>query len=331
MLRVAGQQMKTILKQSVLKSVWPQLRMLKHASIGSLRNLCERCGFIVSRTSDYYSPIPSERALRKQYSRWAKPSALRGVTYDLEALKSRVQHFRKLYYDDFAALPSYRDLQEIGFGPGYTNVDAFTLYSYIRDLKPARYLEVGSGLSTYYCHLARQRNRKDGCDTTITCIEPYPFAKLREIENMELIQAEVQDVPLATFQTLKAGDVLFIDSSHIVRLDGDVPYLFLEILPAIAPGVHIHIHDIAFPYNIPYPANYWTLVDHPTAPHWPMYWTEAMLLQAFLAFNPSFEVTFSCPMIRHFDEDFLRKTLPIYKPVKEEQNTFSSIWLRRIH
>ena len=61
-----------------------------------------------------------------------------------------------------------------------------------------------------------------------------------------------------------------------------------------------------------------------------MYWNEAMLLQAFLAFNPCFEIVLSCPIIRHLDERFMRRTLPIYKPVTEEPNTFSSIWLKRI-
>ncbi len=205
----------------------------------------------------------------------------------------------------------------------------FTLFAMIRKLRPARYFEVGSGLSTYYCSLARKQNREEGTDTKITCIEPYPFAKLNEIEQIELIVKEVQDVPLSAFDSLASGDVLFIDSSHILRLDGDVSYLFLEVLPRLAPGVYIHVHDIPFPYNIPYPPEYWTFLEDPQSLHWPMYWNEAMLLQALLAFSPAFEVVLSVPMIRHFEEDFVRKTLPIYKSVSEEKNTFSSIWLRR--
>ena len=245
-------------------------------------------------------------------------------------MKSRLKALQDAYYQEFEALPPYRELCEIGYGPGYTQVDAFVLYAMIRQLRPARYVEVGSGLSTYYCDLSRRQNRLLGHDTRMVCIEPYPFPKLHEIEQIELIRKEVQDVPLTTFESLQSGDLLFIDSSHMIRLDGDVSRLFLEILPAIAPGVHIHVHDIPFPFNIPYPPEYWTLLDHPRSPHWPMYWNEAMLLQAFLAFNPSFEITLSCPMIRHFDEDFLRATLPIYKPITEEPNTFSSIWLRRV-
>jgi hypothetical protein len=317
------------LKGRIPNPIRKQLRMLKHRAGLCTRFFFEKLGLLIARKADYYSPLPSETALRKTFSRWAKPSELKGISYDLEAMRRFLKKLRDSYYDEFSALPPYRALCQSGFGPGYTHVDAFTLYAMLRELKPAHYIEVGSGLSTYYCHLARKKNREQGHETQITCIEPYPFTKLNEIEGIQLIQAEVQAVPVKTFESLGGGDVLFIDSSHVIRLDGDVPYLFLEVLPAIARGVHVHIHDIPFPYNIPYPPEYWTLLRHPGSPHWPKYWNEAMLLQAFLAFNPSFEITLSCPLIRHFDEEFMRATLPMYQPVTEEPNTFSSIWLRR--
>ena len=322
--------MKSLLKRYLSSAVWRQLRMLKHQAFWCARMMCERGGVMIALKSDYYSPLPSERALRKNYSRWAKPSALRGVAYDLEKMKSRLKALKDAYYGDFCALPPYASLCTAGYGPGYTQVDAFTLYAMIRQLRPGRYIEIESGLSTYYCHLARKRNREESYDTKMVCIEPYPFPKLSEIEQIELIRTEVQDVPLKTFESLCSGDVLFIDSSHVVRLDGDVPYIFLEVLPLIAPGVYIHIHDIPFPFNIPFPPEYWTLLQDADSPYWPRYWSEAMLLQAFLAFNPAFEIVLSCPMIRYADEDFMGTTLPFYKPPSEEPNTFSSIWLRRI-
>jgi hypothetical protein len=116
----------------------------------------------------------------------------------------------------------------------------------------------------------------------------------------------------------------------VVRIDGDVPYLFLEVLPALAAGVHIHVHDIPFPFNVPYPAEFWTLREHRRSPRWPIYWTEAMLLQAFLAFNPAFEIDLSCPLLRHFEPEYLPSRVPFYRPISEEPNTFSSIWLRKV-
>ena len=91
----------------------------------------------------------------------------------------------------------------------------------------------------------------------------------------------------------------------------------------------IHIHDIPFPYNIPYPPELWVFRNK-RKNFWPRYWNEAMLLQAFLAFNERFEIIMSCPLIRYFDEPFLRQNIPGYRSVEEMSNTFSSIWIERV-
>jgi hypothetical protein len=294
-----------------------------------MRRRVESLGYRVARGADFYSPLPSEFTLRQSAARWNKPSALTGVSYDLDALRRRLSALMAAFAQEFSGLPPYAELARLGFGPGYPEVDALVSYAMIRDLKPRRYLEVGSGLSTYYCWLAAQRNAQDGHRTQITCIEPFPFDALQKIDNITLLKRFVQDVALDTFAALEPGDVLFIDSSHSVRIDGDVPFLCLDVLPVLKKGVHVHIHDIPFPFNTPYPAEYWVLGDHKTSPHWPMYWTEAMLVQAFLMFNPHFRIELSCPLLRHYDEPFLRKTVPVYRTIAEEPNTFSSLWLVR--
>jgi hypothetical protein len=305
-------------------------RAVRNRLSRGFRAAFEATGFMVARKDDYYSPLASEFALRKTRRRWDRPSSLKGVAYDLPKMKQHLAKLVTTYGQEFASLPSHDALCKSGYGPGYPEVDALTLYAMIRRLKPARYMEVGSGLSTFYCSLAAKRNHEENRPTRIQCIEPFPYPKLKDIENIELTVSEVQDVPVSEFQGLSDGDVLFIDSSHTVRIDGDVPYVILEVLPALAPGVYVHIHDIPFPYNIPYPADLWTLLDDPQSYHWPVFWTEAMLLQAFLAYNSQFEIVLSTPLLRNLDEDFLRQTLPMYKPLSEQSNTFSSLWLRRI-
>ena len=89
----------------------------------------------------------------------------------------------------------------------------------------------GSGLSTYYCSLAAAQNAREGSPVAITCIEPNPYDKLYEIPGIQVIAKQVQDVDLSLFQELQQGDVLFIDSSHVLKIDGDVPFLYLEVLP----------------------------------------------------------------------------------------------------
>jgi hypothetical protein len=263
--------------------------------------------------------------LRATFERWNRPSALAGVRYDLERMKSDLCHLLSQYLEEFTAFPPYEELRRLGYGPGYTAVDALTLYMMLRWLKPRRYMEVGSGLSTYYCSLAAARNARDGHPLSITCIEPYPYDKLSSIPGIELIVQPVQNVEVSAFEALRDGDVLFVDSSHVLRIDGDVPYLYLEVLPRLPAGVVIHIHDVPFPYNIPYPPELWVF-GRP----WPMLWNEAMLVQAFLCGNRDFEIMMSTPLLRHFDEPFLEARIPFYESVEQNMNTFSSLWLKKV-
>jgi hypothetical protein len=291
----------------------------------AFRRSLEAAGYQVARDDDYYSPMPSLARLRANVARWNRPSALHGVEYNLASMKSVLAELLARYLDEFLAYPAYSEVQTMGFGPGYTGVDALTLYMMIRQLKPRRYIEVGSGVSTFYCNLAAQRNASEGHPLEMTCIEPYSFKKLSTIPGIRVLPQKVEDVDISMFQQLQENDVLFIDSSHILRIDGDVPFLFLEVLPVLNVGVVTHIHDIPYPYNFPYPSELWIFGQD-----WPMFWNEAMVLQAFLAFNKNFKIALSTPLIRHFDEAFLKENIPIYESVAQTPNTFSSIWLERI-
>lgn len=327
-------ELKKAIKSALPEPILTRLRVSKRRSALALRRGIESSGYVIARKSDYYSPLPSEFELRETFTRWNKPSSLIGVQYDVNAMKLQLSQLISSYFEEFVELPPFSQLQERGYGPGYTHVDAFVLYAMLRHLKPARYLEVGSGLSTYYCSLAAKRNAEEGSQTEITCIEPFPYDALYQIDGIEIIASLVQDVSIDLFETLGNNDVLFIDSSHVLRIDGDVPFLFLEVMPRLAEGVHVHVHDIPFPYNIPFPADYWVTMDGPNRPlaagNWPVYWNEAMMLQAFLAFNSHFEIELSCPIIRYSDEKFLLDNLPIARRLADEPNSYSAIWLKRV-
>lgn len=285
-----------------------------------------RLGLNVARTRDFYSPLPVIAALERRRERWQRPSALPGVEYDLDAMKGRLAALVRDHGEDWACLPPYGELAGALFGPGFTEVDSLVLYLMMRDLKPRRAIEVGSGLSTYYLHHAGTENAAEGHPLSLTSIDPFPFGGLERLPGVQVIAREVQDVGFDTFAELQAGDLLFIDSTHVVKLDGDVPYLFLEVIPRLAPGVVVHVHDVHFPWNVPYPPDRYVL-----EPRWPTFWTEAMLLQAFLAFNRDFEILLSTPLLRHHDEPFLAATLPGYRPVEADDfdTHFGSLWMRR--
>ncbi len=318
--------MKTIIKKVLPGFVWDLLRLFKLHTIRKTRQIAERFGYNISKTSDYYSPLPTESIIKRNVHRWNKVSSMDGIEYDIDLYKTLLKELVSKYWAECKALPDYRENTSIGFGPGYTELDALILYMMIRNVKPKRYLEVGSGLSTYYSSLAAKENAKNGNPMKIKCIEPYPFEKLYSIQDIELIQDEVQNTEKELFLELEANDILFIDSSHVLKIDGDVPFLYLEVLPILRKGVIVHIHDVPFPYNTPYPAEQWVIGK---TRYWPVYWNEAMVVQAFLAFNKSYEILMSAPLIRYYDEGFLRNTVPLCKFIEKESETFSSLWLIR--
>lgn len=295
-----------------------------HAAV--LRGLAA-LGLNVARTADFYSPLPVLADLEKTRELWDRPSELVGVRYDLEAMKELLARLAAAHAPEFLELPSHEEIKKLRYGPGFPVLDAMVTFFMIRDLKPRRYVEIGSGLSTYYSWLAADRNRSEGAACDITCIDPFPTGRLWSLAHVTAIESRVEAVDLDLFRGLSAGDVLFIDSTHVLKIGGDVAFLFLEVIPRLAPGVAIHVHDIHFPYNTPYPAEQYLF-----RAKWPLYRTEAMILQAFLAFNPEFEVTLSTPMLRHFDEPFLARTLPGYRPVEnaDYDTHFGSFWFRRV-
>ena len=305
----------------VLKAIY---RRLHAALFACLRRL----GWNVARTADFYSPLPVLSEVAASRELWDRPSELVGVDYDLKAMKSLLSALVEAHGGEFDALPPHSEIRALGYGPGFPVIDALTTYLMVRDQRPTRYVEIGSGLSTYYAWLAAAANARDGRACEMTCVDPFPTGRLNELREpaVHAVVSKVEAADLGLFEALEAGDVLFIDSTHVLKLGGDVAFLFLEVLPRLRPGVVVHVHDIHFPYNTPYPAEQYIFRSK-----WPLYRTEAMVLQAFLSFNREFEMLLSAPMIRHFDEPFLERTIPGYRPVEiEDYDThFGSIWLRR--
>ncbi|MGJ9412769.1 class I SAM-dependent methyltransferase [Aeromicrobium sp. CF4.19] len=314
-----------ILPSTVVERLDRAVFGLRRARVRAVHGALGRLGLNVVKRTDYYSTLPVLSEIEQTRERWDRPSPLTGVEVDVPAMRTLLGDLADRWEKEFATVAgSYAANTARGFGPGYPAFDARTLYYLLREHRPRRYLEVGSGLSTYYASLAAARNAEDGAPLSITCIEPYPFDALQRLPDFELVQGFVQDVPLERFDQLEAGDVLFIDSSHALKIDSDVAYLFMEVVPRVKPGVLVHVHDVHFPYNTPYPADTWLFGER-----WPVYWNEAMVVQAFLAFNSAFEVLLSTPLLRHDDESALQDRFDDYRRVDEDPNPPSSLWLRR--
>src|SRR5205814_10103081 len=132
--------------------------------------------------------------------------------------------------------------------------------------------------------------RNDACP--LICVEPFPsdFLSKGFPGLKSLVIKEVQQIDLDFFSQLQSGDVLFIDSSHTVKIGGDVNYLFLEVLPRLKLGVIVHVHDILFPLDY---RRDWVKEQF-------RFWNEQYLLQAFLCFNSAFEVLLSTSYLGYY-------------------------------
>jgi hypothetical protein len=155
------------------------------------------------------------------------------------------------------------------FGP----MDAAALTGLLAMLRPRRYVEIGSGMSTRF---ARRAVEQYGLSTQIVCIDPAPRSSVAQIAD-EVIPESVLDVDLSLFRALEPNDILFFDGSHLSFSGTDCPRFFLEILPAVARGVYIQIHDIFLPDEYPERIRN-------------RFYNEQQLLGAFLLFNREFEV-----------------------------------------
>jgi hypothetical protein len=191
------------------------------------------------------------------------------------------------YGDEFAGLAADRTdngrfyLRNDAFG----GIDPFVLWTFVRESKPKNVIEVGSGFSTLLINEAMARN----CDENVahrgihTIIDPYPREFITEDQSLYVIRERVQDVDPDLFGTLDAGDILFVDSSHIhADPDSDVRFEISEIYPRLKHEVHVHVHDVYLPWHYPQ-----EIILDERRP-----FNEQYMLQPFLS-NPSVAISFS--------------------------------------
>ena len=135
----------------------------------------------------------------------------------------------------------------------FETVDAEIFHGLVRSRRPRRIVETGSGHSTRLALEAAARNAAEGHPCALEVYDPYASRWVREREGRGLtVRAiEVQRAPLETFAALAAGDILFIDSSHVLHVGSDVRFLFGEVIPRLAPGVLVHVHDVSCPPSTP--------------------------------------------------------------------------------
>jgi len=190
-------------------------------------------------------------------------------------------------------------------------LDAAIAYTVVRHYKPARIIEVGSGHSTRF--LARAVKDAE-LTTSITAIDPAPRAVIKGLE-INFVSSAVERSDPGTFEDLQSGDILFIDSSHILMPGTDVDYLFNRVLPSVPSGVLVHIHDILLPD------------DYPEDWQWRGY-NEQLAVAGFLH-GGGYEPLFSSTYVRTRMSDRLSGTIINDIPMVEGARD-TSLWLRKI-
>ena len=229
--------------------------------------------------------------------------------------------FYKIEYDAFPEKPTDKPWEFYTGQRTFNCVDAQSLYAMVRKLKPKRMIEIGSGFSTFITAQALRKNEEENPahSCNFTAIEPYPnpiisagFPGLTELK-----KAKAQEVDPAYFSDLQEGDILFIDSTHTLKIGGDVKHEILEILPKLNKGVIVHIHDVFLPYE--YPKN-WAMT-------YKWFWAEQYLLHAFLYDNATFDVMWLSYFMHKKHSAKLSAAMQGYDPGEEHMG---SCWLRKM-
>lgn len=269
----------------------------------------------------FYSPIVDAAALAETFpsTRPAPPATLRDVDIDIGAMTEFWSNSLAPILQSSPQPEKADGIHRYHFAnPAYSYGDGAILRSMILLHRPRRIVEVGSGWSSA-CMLDTVLDEAR-LNTSMTFVEPNP-ALLKSVlrpddETRVTIHAcGVQQAPLEIFEELEAGDILFIDSTHVVKTGSDVVYELTEILPRLKPGVLIHFHDIFYPFEYGY---HWVVEQNRS-------WNEIYALRCFLAFNTAFEVVFFNDMFMQLRGELIARDYPQFL-----KNAGGAIWLRRV-
>lgn len=261
-------------------------KILKKLEIGFIRN-------------HYYDPIFLESQIDFNYE---KPRELIGIEWNVSGQLELISRFN--FNQELIELPKKFENTKTFYidNPAFGSGDADFLYQLIRTINPKIIVEIGSGHSTLLTQKALEMNMNENSSIEIKhiCIEPYEKPWLSEL-NIELHRKKVEEMPMSIFEELKSNDILFIDSSHIIRPQGDVLFEIQHIFPKLKSGVIVHIHDIFSPHHYP---KEWIVNEH-------RLWNEQYLLEVFLTNNPEWKIIGALNYLKHFQYDLLQEKCPL--------------------
>lgn len=287
---------------------------LGRAGAGALERYARGLGFDLVRRG-FYSPLPAVEELPPEV--WTRRSPLEGIDFDsgeqLRFVRKNLARYIPEFDPRFETGTSFGryDIRNLA----YDEVDSELLYAFIRFLRPERVIELGSGFSSMVLAYACRANRADGRECRYEVFDPYPRSWVRELDGLDAChELPAQEAPDAAFDALGANDLLFVDTTHTVKVGSDVNRIVLDVLPRLAPGVVVQFHDIFIP---------WEYHRHWIEGDWT--WNEQYLVQAFLSMNRDYEILVSCQALVREHADELTNLIPTLRAASAP----SALWIRR--
>ncbi|QFZ19513.1 class I SAM-dependent methyltransferase [Saccharothrix syringae] len=261
----------------------------------------------------YYSPVPARRDVERAVRVDRRVGRLPGIELHEARQRELAVELAPLWAD--VPTGHFADWRYRPDNPMFGLADAALYYSLLARLRSRNVVEVGSGFSSA---IALDATDRFALECAFTFVEPYPERLLgllrpEDRARCEVVPTPVQDVPPEVFDRLGPDDVLFIDSTHVSKAGSDVNHLFFEVLPRLAAGVVVHVHDVFWPFE--YPVD-WLREGRN--------WTEDYLLRAFLSYNSAFEVLLFGSWLWQVERDLVRDVWP-----RAAGQTPGSIWLRK--
>jgi predicted O-methyltransferase YrrM len=266
----------------------------------------------------YHSPVVDPHTVGNYVAaeRGNAGSTMAGISLPLEDMVNFWKRSSRLIADT-----PFKDAPSTDRRFHYNNIfpygDAIGLRAMIADLRPKSVIEVGSGYSSA-CML--DSADEFGLDTQFTFIDPYPerlkqLLRKEDLDRATIIESPVQETALSLYASLNAGDILFIDSTHVLKTGSDVHFELFHILPILRSGVVVHFHDIQYPFEYP---DQWIFEDNYS-------WNEIYALRAFLMYNTDFRIRFWGSFLAHERKDLIRDVQPLFL-----KNPGGSIWIDRV-
>ncbi len=284
-----------------------------------LPNLAKATHTLFVPPGHFYSPIVDRVEADRHLSRLEAnkmPFSLYGIRIDreqtIERWSSLLPFLNNIPFSQFKA-PGFRYAFE---NPSYSWGDGSILYAMLRSHQPRRLIEVGSGWSSACALDTAERYFKSDCEFTF--VDPYPQLLSSLIgkitTNVRIIEMPIQQVPVATFEALEAGDILFIDSTHVLRTGSDVCFELFEVLPRLASGVLVHFHDMFWPFEYP---RLWAVSENRS-------WNELYAVRAFLTNNDDWRVIFFNDYFAKTERNLIAASYPDFL-----KNSGGALWLQR--